>query len=87
MASHLCSAAEVLLAMGDRERAIRFARIAASAAPREPRAWTQLEKWLQRPEEIFFRAEARRKLTALGEARASLSLLAEIVESLTGRER
>ncbi len=87
IASHLCSAAEVLLAMGDRERAIRFARIAASAAPREPRAWTLLEKWLQRPEEVFFRAEAQRKLTALGETGISSSLLAEIVESLTGRER
>ena len=75
-----CDAAEVSFRMGDRDRAVQLARIAASFESGLSRPWALLDDWLDRPGEIFLRAEARRRRAALGPGFDTTLALTKILE-------
>ncbi|MBI4584057.1 MAG: tetratricopeptide repeat protein [Planctomycetes bacterium] len=61
----LLDGARIRIDIGDRAGAIRLARLAAAAAPKSVTPWKILGDWLNRPEELFFQAEALRQAAAL----------------------
>ena len=60
-AEPFCAVARLHHEMGDRQEALRLARIATSCAPDDPTAWLLLAEWYDEPQEVFLRAAARRR--------------------------
>jgi tetratricopeptide (TPR) repeat protein len=80
----LVETARILYKMGDRDGALREARLAAFAAPRETVAFAILEEWLDQPDEIFEQAHVQRELHALDASRPGAPSPAQIIERLIG---
>ena len=69
----------------DRTEALRLARMAAYAAPNVTTSWEQLQTWLDRPDEVFLKAEVQAKLRTPGEEIQVTPAWQEIVDDLLGQ--
>jgi tetratricopeptide (TPR) repeat protein len=85
-AALLLDAARVLFQMDDRDGALREAKLAVFASPRETPALELLEFWLDRPDEIFVRTKVQSQLRALDGTRGQPPTVAELVERLLAPE-
>ena len=83
-ARQLLSAANIRRDIGDRKGALRLARLAAARDPESRLVWKTLTEWLDRPDEIFLRNEATRRLAELDSSAPKALSVKEIVGVLVG---
>jgi predicted Zn-dependent protease len=84
-ATHILEAARIRMQRADRPEALRLAQMAAYSDSSAALPWQQLQTWLDRPDEVFLRAEVQAKLPALGDEIQQGPTWQEILDDLLGQ--